>query len=381
MDDARPNGSLTVFELEQERWTQLVSEDARQVASLLDDPDRLVWVDVWGEDPDASVLIGELAKASSSLPGLDPVRAVRQETDPSSRPPKAKAFRDFVFSRAYWLWVRPTEDDVEVVAQEVHLMAGRTFAITVRFPCRSWTRRRMASGLDDPSTRSDDPGVDLEQLRTEVVGFRERIPGGDPKNVFGLEVAAVIVDDVVDSVFRCIDELRQTAERTEIRVLRKNEWLWHQRRWPEIDSEILGLRRLLGKVRWAFLPDDEIEEFCSGPFIKACAEDEGIKFRLNDLAREAVRAVDAVRDVKDQVANTVELRDSMKTDRLNSTTYVLAAVATILLIPTLIAGIYGMNFRTMPGLGWRAGFWEALGAMMLLGAGAWVAISAYLRRH
>jgi magnesium transporter len=129
------------------------------------------------------------------------------------------------------------------------------------------------------------------------------------------------------------------------------------------------------------MPADEISEFCSGPFIDAGEQDAGIRFRFDDLSREADRAVDAVRDVKDQVANTVELRDSMKTDRLNSTTYVLAAVATILLIPTLIAGIYGMNFRTMPGLGWRAGFWEALGAMVLLGAGAWWAIGFYLRRH
>jgi magnesium transporter len=380
MSDTRRNGSLTVHELGA-TWTELPYEDARQIAGLLDDPERLVWVDVRGEDADAALLISELAKLSSSLPGLDPVRAVRQEADPSSRPPKAKAFHDFVFSRTYWLWVRTTDDDVEVVAQEVHLIAGRTFAVTVRFPCRSWARSRMASGEDDASERVDDPGVDVDRLRDDVIEFRQRIPQGDPKNVFGLEVAAVTMDDVIDSVFKCLDELRQAAERTEIRVLHKEGWLWKQSQWPQIDGEILGLRRLLGKVRWAFMPADEIDEFCSGPFIDAPQEDAGIRFRYDDLSREADRALDAVRDVKDQVASTVELRDSMKTDRLNSTTYVLAAVATILLIPTLIAGIYGMNFRTMPGLGVRLGFWEALGGMILLGAGAWLAIGYYLRRH
>src|SRR5262249_42796743 len=173
------------------------------------------------------------------------------------------------------------------------------------------------------------------------------------------------------SVFKCLDELRQAAEQTEIHVLRKRDWLWKQSRWPEIDGEILGLRRLLGKVRWAFMPSDEIDELCSGPFINAAKEDAGIEFRFNGLSREADRAVAAVAEVREQVANTVELRDSLKADRLNSTTYALAAVATILLIPTLIAGIYGMNFRTMPGLGWRLGFWEALGAMVLLAAGIW----------
>jgi hypothetical protein len=380
MDHQRAESSLTVHVLDTD-WTELSYGDARQIASLLDDEDRLVWVDVRGDDADAGLLISELAKTSASLPGLDPERAVRQEADPSSRPPKAKAFHDFVFSRAYWLWVRATGDDVEVVAQEVHLIAGRTFAVTVRFPCRSWARSRMASGEDDPSEIVDDAGVDLARVRDDVIEFRQRIPRGDPKSLFGLEVGAVIVDDVIDSVFKCLDELRQAAGRTEIRVLRKQDWLWKTSRWPEIDGEILGLRRLLGKVRWAFMPSDEIDEFCSGPFIDAPEQDAGIRFRFNDLSREADRAIDAVRDVKDQVTNTVELRDSLKSDRLNSTTYALAAVATILLIPTLIAGIYGMNFRTMPGLGWRQGFWEALGLMILLAAGVWWAIGAILKRH
>jgi len=379
MSESTTSGSLSVFEL-QESWTRVPHDDARQIAGMLDDPDRLVWIDVRGDDADAGLLIGELAKASKSLPGLDPERAVRQEADPSSRPPKAKAFHDFVFSRAYWLWVRRTEDDVEVIAQEVHLIAGRTFAVTVRYPCLSWSRQRMAAG-DDDSRRVDDPGIDLARLRDEVVEFRGRIPQGDPKNLFGLEVGAVVVDDVVDSVFKCLDEVRQAAEQTEIHVLHKKEWLWKQSRWPEIDGEILGLRRLLAKVRWAFMPSDEIDEFCSGPFIKSAREDAGIEFRFNDLSREADRAVAAVGEVREQVANTVELRDSLKADRLNSTTYVLAAVATILLIPTLIAGIYGMNFRTMPGLGAKLGFWEALGGMILLGTGIWFGISAYLRRH
>jgi hypothetical protein len=372
-------GSLSVYEL-QESWAQVPHDDARQIAARLDDPDRLVWIDVWGEDADAGLLISELAKASSSLPGLDPEKAVRQEADPSSRPPKAKAFHDFVFSRAYWLWVRRSEADVEVIAQEVHLIAGRTFAVTVRYPCLAWSRTRMADG-DDDSRRVDDPGIDLARLRDEVVGFRGRIPQGDPKNLFGLEVAAVVVDDVVDSVFVCLDEIRQACEQTEIHVLHKKDWLWKTSRWPEIDGEILGLRRLLGKVRWAFMPSDEIDEFISGPFLDAGKNDRGIQFRFDDLSREADRAVAAVGEVREQVANTVGLRDSLKTDRLNSTSYVLAAVATILLIPTLIAGIYGMNFHTMPGLGAKLGFWEALIGMVLLGAGVWWAISAYLRRH
>ena len=41
----------------------------------------------------------------------------------------------------------------------------------------------------------------------------------------------------------------------------------------------------------------------------------------------------------------------------------LTAWAAILLVPTLIAGIYGMNFDVMPELGWRFGYAGALAVM------------------
>lgn len=71
----------------------------------------------------------------------------------------------------------------------------------------------------------------------------------------------------------------------------------------------------------------------------------------------------------------------MKTDRLNSTMYVLTAVATVLLIPTVIAGIYGMNFRHMPELNWRLGYGGALVAMIALGNGIWFGIRRYLKHR
>jgi magnesium transporter len=46
----------------------------------------------------------------------------------------------------------------------------------------------------------------------------------------------------------------------------------------------------------------------------------------------------------------------------------MTVVATILMVMTLIAGIYGMNFRFMPELDWRMGYPFALALMALSGA-------------
>jgi magnesium transporter len=43
----------------------------------------------------------------------------------------------------------------------------------------------------------------------------------------------------------------------------------------------------------------------------------------------------------------------------------LTAWAAIILVPTLVAGIYGMNFRHMPELDWVYGYPLAIGTMLV----------------
>ncbi len=51
---------------------------------------------------------------------------------------------------------------------------------------------------------------------------------------------------------------------------------------------------------------------------------------------------------------------------------VFSIAAVVFLPPTLIAGIYGMNFQNMPELGWPWGYSMALGFMVLAGAGPYL---------
>jgi magnesium transporter len=50
-------------------------------------------------------------------------------------------------------------------------------------------------------------------------------------------------------------------------------------------------------------------------------------------------------------------------NRLNEVMKKLTSWGAIILVPTLIAGIYGMNFRHIPELGWRLGYPFALALM------------------
>jgi magnesium transporter len=50
----------------------------------------------------------------------------------------------------------------------------------------------------------------------------------------------------------------------------------------------------------------------------------------------------------------------------NEVTKRLAAWGALITIPTLIAGIYGMNFKFMPELNWEWGYWYAVGSMIAI---------------
>jgi magnesium transporter len=51
-------------------------------------------------------------------------------------------------------------------------------------------------------------------------------------------------------------------------------------------------------------------------------------------------------------------------NRLNQVVKTLTVLSTMLMSASLVAGIYGMNFKYMPELEWRYGYFGALGLMV-----------------
>lgn len=372
-------GQTTIRELQGNAFVDRTREEAIE---LIRNEERLVWIDAQGTDADCLELLQWIAQ-EKLLPGLDPPRAARHERDPTDRPPKVKGFHGFVFARAYALETRryPPEgfDRVELVVEEMHVIAGATFVITLRYPCVAWDLDEMAGGERKMPYPVEGGCLDTDTIGAALIDFRSRVPQGHPKNLFGVEMALVLVDRVVDSVFDALNVLREVSDEAEERVLRR-DWVWSSKAWPGMERRILGLHRMLRQVRWAFLPSDEIMELASGPFLDLPQDDRGIVFRYQDLQREAERATETVRAVTSQVEQIVTLRDSFKNDRLSRTMYVLTVVATVILIPTLIAGIYGMNVVGLPFAEREVGFWGTLLTMVGLGAIVWFGIRGYLKR-
>lgn len=99
---------------------------------------------------------------------------------------------------------------------------------------------------------------------------------------------------------------------------------------------------------------------------------------LVDVHDHAIRAIDSLDLQRDLLATVVESYTSVTANRLNQTVRTLTALTVSLMVPTLIAGIYGMNFEHMPELDWPYGYPLALG-IMALAVGGLVVVFRRLR--
>jgi magnesium transporter len=87
---------------------------------------------------------------------------------------------------------------------------------------------------------------------------------------------------------------------------------------------------------------------------------------IHDAFDKLLRVVDLVDEQRELVGNAVDAHLAVMSNQMNLVMKKLTAWGSIVFGATLIAGIYGMNFRHMPELGWKYGYPMALGMMLAL---------------
>jgi magnesium transporter len=97
---------------------------------------------------------------------------------------------------------------------------------------------------------------------------------------------------------------------------------------------------------------------------------------FRDIYDHLLRAVQTADQYRELLTSILEANLTQVSVRQNEQMRQISAWAAILAVPTLIAGIYGMNFRDMPELHWHLGYPAALGLMLVLCG----ALYTYFRR-
>jgi magnesium transporter len=94
----------------------------------------------------------------------------------------------------------------------------------------------------------------------------------------------------------------------------------------------------------------------------------GLHDYFRDVYDHLIRLKQSIDNLRDMATTVMSVNLSLITIQENEVTKRLASYAALVAVPTMIAGVYGMNFEHMPELGWVWGYPVAIGAMLLIDA-------------
>ena len=90
----------------------------------------------------------------------------------------------------------------------------------------------------------------------------------------------------------------------------------------------------------------------------------GLQEYFRDVYDHLIRIHASIEGIREMLTTAIQVNLGMINLNETEVTKKLAAWAALIAVPTLIAGIYGMNFKNMPELEWAYGYFFALGLMV-----------------
>lgn len=278
--------------------------------------DGILWVAVRDPEPH------ELEKLEEQF-DLHPL-AVEDARHGHQRP-KFEEYGDSLFFVMHML--EPDGDELRV--GEVDIFVARNYVLSVR--------SRSERNFQDVRTRCErEP--ELMQYGTGYILY-------------------ALMDAVVDRYFPILDDIETRLETIEDQIFAGTS--------PRANIEALyDLKQKLVTLKHATAPLHEaVSKLHGGRVPQLCA---GLGEYFRDVADHLGRINQSIDAAREMITTAISVNLSLITLQENEVTKRLAGYAALVAVPTLIAGIYGMNFQHMPELGWAWGYPLAISAMVII---------------
>ena len=211
-------------------------------------------------------------------------------------------------------------------------------------------------------TVTTDGGSAVEPVWNRLAGAERRALARGPDFA-----GYLVADRVVDGYFRLLDELEDDIETVEDLVIDAPD--------PDTLAEINDLRRELLSVRRVVWPTRD----ALNPLSRGDADHvgEATEKYYRDVYDHVVQLVELTETYRDLTSGARDIYLNTLSQSTNEVMRRLTVVATIVLPLTFVAGVFGMNFASMPELTWPF----AYHATMLGMAGIALVLAAYFRRE
>ncbi len=172
-----------------------------------------------------------------------------------------------------------------------------------------------------------------------------------------------LLDVIVDQYFTITDLVDERLDDIEEIVFGVN-------RHDAIPQEVFTLRRSLVQFRRAAAPLREVISSLLRREVEWIGPESIVL--MQDVYDHSLRIADLIESQRDLLTGLLEAHLAVVSNRMNDVMKKTSSYGAILLVSTLIAGIYGMNFRYMPELHWHFGYFIALATMAIATVLLWV---------
>ncbi|HET7759327.1 MAG TPA: magnesium transporter CorA family protein [Gaiellaceae bacterium] len=284
------------------------------------------WIELL--DPDEAELRAAVPPGIHDLALEQLLRPARHDDEPR---PRIEAQLDYVFG--VFLVPVAIRDEDRVFYQEIDVIATRERVVTVfktpergyPFDCKP-VRESVAKGGDDRA------GVIVYQLVDQIAEY---------------------FLDLVDALDDEIDELEDVIETWPASQVRQ--------RISDLRHDLLHVRRTLAPTRDAVrrIVDHRID-VGEGPEVMP----RDIELDFADAYDKLLRALDGLDLSRDLLGSARDYQQAKIANDQNEVTKRLTVIASLLLVPTFIVGLYGQNFRHIPELAWGFGYWWSWGLII-----------------
>jgi magnesium transporter len=254
-------------------------------------------------------------------------RVIEGAIKPQQRP-KLVRYGDSLF--VVLKTARYLDEPEKVEFSEVHVLVGKDFIVTVRYeeiPALEEVRRRLEG---EPESLRQGPQPILREIMDQIVDDYEPV----------LEDLGTDIQEVEDEVFGGNADVSQ--------------------RIYELSRELVQFQRATSPLARSLERGAERNEHDIDPELRSY---------LRELHDRVLRVEEPTEGFRDMLSDILVVNLTLIGVRQNDQTKKISAWAAILIVPTLITGIYGMNFDFMPELHWTFGYPLALALMVSISVG------------
>lgn len=293
-------------------WSEI--HDVSRISDLIQDPTNVVWAEV-----DVASLAPQDTKTIQDEFGLHPL-AVEDAISLKQRP-KFEAYENHFFSVFHQL----DERDGQLEARQIACFISKGWVLTIHEHAE-----RMLGEVEKRLRATPKP--------------RERGPS---------HIMHTILDVIVDDYQKRADTIEEEVEEIEEDLLEHPD--------KPVDKQLYSLKQRLARLRRYAVPGERILSTMLAATTGTVPDETSAYFR--DIEDHLLRIIDQMRNAQDLIDALIDLRRIEQANALNEVTKRLTGWAAIIAVPTLIAGIYGMNYELTPKDD-SIGFEVAIGLML-----------------